>query len=135
MVEKIKFKKFDKSKRATFEYIFWHWLAFNLVAIDLKAWKFKYLFHDIEKPWLKLLWNDYAKVQKWHRQHNSHHLEYNGTKDWEAMVIDWQSSGYTKNACPRKALEEAEYKLTEGSMCYDDYCKFVETAVLMGLNS
>ena len=133
MIEKVKFKKFDKSQRSSFSYWFWHFLAFNLVAIELKAWKPKYLLHDIEKPWLKLIWRDYKRVQGYHRVHNSHHLEYNGLKDWEAMVIDWECSRYTKNAHPRTAIEEAEFKLNNGEMTYAAYCAFISTALRMGL--
>lgn len=128
------FPKFNRNKRATFKYTFWHWLAFNLVAIELKVWKPKYLLHDIEKPWLRLILRDYSKVQKWHRTHNSHHLEYNGPKDYEAMVIDWEASRYSKNAQPRTAIEESQYKLNDGSMSYRDYCAFISTALRMGLN-
>ena len=67
---------FDKSQRSKFDYWFAHWCAFNMTALNLGVWKFKYLFHDIEKPWLMLLWKDYTRVQQWHRKHNSHHLEY-----------------------------------------------------------
>lgn len=127
------FPKFNRNERATFKYTFWHWMAFNLVAKELNAWKFKYLFHDIEKPWLKLILRDYSKVQKWHRAHNSHHLEYKGDRDWEGMVIDWQCGRYTKHACPRTAIEEASYKLNDGSIAYSDYCVFIATALRMGL--
>ena len=133
MIDKTKFPKFNRNERATFKYTFWHWMAFNLVAKELNAWKFKYLFHDIEKPWLKLILRDYSKVQKWHRAHNSHHLEYKGDRDWEGMVIDWQCGRYTKHACPRTAIEEASYKLNDGSMTYSDYCVFIATALRMGL--
>lgn len=126
-------KKFDKKDRSKFNYYFYHVLAFNLVAKELHCWKLKYLFHDFEKPWLKLIWGDYKKVQKWHRTHNAHHLEYPKEKDYEAMVIDWECSRYTKYAAPRTALQEAAYKLNDSSMKYSDYCAFVSTAVKMGL--
>lgn len=70
-----KFKKFDKSKRSNFDYWFWHWLAYNVVAWNLGAWKIKYLFHDIEKPWLRLFL-PYEKVQSFHRSHSKHHFEW-----------------------------------------------------------
>ena len=78
---------FDKSQRSSFKYYFAHLCAFNMTALNLGVWKFKYLFHDFEKPWLMLIWKDYPKVQKWHRTHNRHHLEYAGDKvyDFEAM--------------------------------------------------
>lgn len=126
-------KKFDKKDRSSFSYWFNHFLAFNIVALDLRHWKLKYLLHDIEKPWLKLILKDYKKVQKWHRLHNSHHLEYPKEKDYEAMIIDWECSRYTKHAAPRTAIEEAAFKLNDGSMNYNDYCKFISIAVKMGL--
>ena len=96
---------FSKEERSSFAYWFAHWCSYNMTALNLKCWKFKYLFHDIEKPWLMLLWKDYKRVQKWHREHNRHHLEYKGF-DWEAMVIDWECSRFTKEASPRTACQE-----------------------------
>lgn len=130
----MEFKKFDKSQRSTFEYWMWHWLAFNYTACKLKAWKFKYLFHDIEKPWLRLWYlGNYAKVQTHHRTRNKHHLEYKGEKDWEAMVIDWECSRLTKKAAPRTAIGEANDKLLNNEMNYNDYCLFIRTANKLGL--
>lgn len=89
---------FTKEERSTFPYWFAHWCAFNMTALNLRIWKFKYLFHDIEKPWLKLILKDYTKVQKIHRQTKRHHLEYKGKKgiDCEALIIDWECSRFTK---------------------------------------
>lgn len=104
--------KFGKESRSSFRYWFYHWYAYQLTALHLKHWKFKYLFHDIEKPWLKLLWKgDYKKVQEWHRKHNSHHTEYMFRKhhyDPEAMVIDWECSRFTKKAGQLNAYETLE---------------------------
>ena len=72
----IKFKKFESKDKSSFSYWFWHWLAYNYTAKNLGIWKFKYLFHDIEKPWLKLFWGDYLKVRKWHRENNKHHITF-----------------------------------------------------------
>ena len=67
---------FTKADRSSFKYWFAHWCGFQLTALNLGIWKPKYLLHDIEKPWLKLLWKgDYKRVQKWHRTHNKHHLD------------------------------------------------------------
>lgn len=100
---------FTKEERSSFPYWFAHWCAFNMTALNLKAWKFKYLFHDIEKPWLKLFL-PYNKVQTFHRHHNKHHMEYRpfSKTDWEAMVIDWECSRYTKTACRLNARGEME---------------------------
>ena len=100
-------KKFDKSQRSTFPYWFWHWLAFNITAKRLGVWKFKYIFHDMEKPWLKLIW-DYKKVQTWHRTHNDHHLQYGKKIDLVEMAIDWECSRMTKTSCPLNARQEWE---------------------------
>lgn len=113
---------FTKEDRSSFPYWFAHWCAFQMTALNNKCWKFKYLFHDIEKPFLKMIW-DYKKVQKWHRFHNNHHIEnyfYQMGKskyrkcnfDWEATAIDWECSHYTKTSCPllAKVTLEVEYE-------------------------
>lgn len=103
--EKYKLKKFTKDQRSSFTYWFYHWKAFNLTALHLHHWRFKYLFHDIEKPWLMLFWKDYKRVQKWHRTHNSHHVEYDGLWDTYAMIIDWECSRFTKTDAPLNAFD------------------------------
>lgn len=81
-----------------------------MTALLRGMWKVKYLFHDIEKPWLKLFMK-YSDVQKFHRSHNRHHLSYKGNRgiDWEALAIDWDCGRYTKEACPRNVYEEMIY--------------------------
>lgn len=133
MIDENRFKKIDKSERSSFPYWFNHWKAFNAVAIELGVWKSKYLFHDIEKPFLKLFLKDYNKVQKWHRTHNRHHLEYKGKKDYEAMVIDWECSRHAKKQCLRNAIQEAGYKHGIGEMLLDEYSKFIKIARKLGL--
>ena len=120
---------FTKKERSTFKYWFAHWCAFQMTALNLKAWKFKYLFHDIEKPWLKLLWKgDYKRVQKWHRTHNKHHLEY-GLKhgwdniDWEALIIDWECSRLTKAEAELDAFDTMVYELENNWKDYKDILK------------
>lgn len=98
---------FTREQRSTFPYWFAHWCAFNMTALNCGAWKFKYLFHDFEKPWMKLFMS-YPTVQHWHRTHNRHHLEYPGVIDVEAMLIDWECSRFTKTTSPRTAREEWE---------------------------
>ena len=121
---------FEKSERSTFKYFFAHWCAFQMTALNLKQWKVKYLFHDIEKPWM-LYWymlvrnmdheHAYKKVQEWHRTHRSHHLEYNGVyKDYYAMVIDWECSRFTKSSSPRNAYDEYIKKLQENKLSEKD---------------
>ena len=114
----IKYKSFDmftKEDRSSFKYWFAHWCGFQLTALNLGIWKPKYLLHDIEKPWLKLFW-DYKKVQKWHRIHNNHHLEYGLTHgfdaiDWEALMIDWECCGLSKQEAQLDARETLEYEI------------------------
>ncbi len=103
---------FTKEERSSFKYWFAHWCAFQMTALNLKCWKFKYLFHDIEKPWLKLFLT-YDKVQHIHRTLNNHHLQYKYTNciDWEAMVIDWECSRFTKKTAPLTARETMMMKI------------------------
>lgn len=111
------FSMFDETEKSTFPYWFAHWCSFQLKALNLKIWKPRYLLHDLEKPWLRLFWK-YKKVQKWHREHNCHHLEY-GLKygfdhvDWHALMIDWECSSMSKKQCPLNCREEMEHKLSE----------------------
>jgi hypothetical protein len=120
-------RKFTKAERSTWEYFWAHWCAFQMVAITLGIWKFKYLFHDWYKPWLKMFGMPYDKIQKFHRYHSNHHIEYFETNsnpkqfDWDALIIDWECSQYTKEACSRNAREEMNHVLRTSS---DDYLMY-----------
>ena len=132
----MKFKKFDKSQRSTFSYWFNHWKAYNYTALKLRHWRFRYLFHDIEKPWLRLLFNgDYQKVQEVHRKNSRHHLEYTDQcrRRWDDMVIDWECSSLTKTAHRHTALEEADMKYRNDEMTPIEYTSFVDTFKKLGL--
>lgn len=126
---------FNKEERSTFKYWFAHWCAFQMTALNLKCWKFKYLFHDIEKPWLMLLWKDYKRVQKWHRNHSKHHIEYPNEYyiDWEAVVIDWECSRFTKVSSPRTAREEMK-RVIEFNPKYEILLKIKMLPILNNLN-
>jgi len=76
----------------------------------------------------------YEKVQKFHRTHSRHHLEYPGERDWEAMVIDWECSRYTKQASPRTAKEELERLLDEKKCVGPDYVKAWNAIKILGLD-
>lgn len=123
-----KLKKFDKSSRSSFPYWWNHWKAYNLTALMLNDWKFKYLFHDIEKPWLKLFIS-YEKLQRFHRRNNRHHIEYKGGYnkiDWMALYIDWFCGRYTKYAAKTTVKEEADYQIQkrpELKQAIDKYLK------------
>ena len=103
--------RFTDEEKSSFSYWFAHLCSYNMVALNLKAWKFKYLFHDFEKPWLKLIFKDYLKVRKVHRKYNKHHLAYKNRNkiDWEAAVIDWECSRFTKASASRNARETYEH--------------------------
>ena len=62
----------------------------------------------------------YKDIQRFHRYHSNHHIEWfddwyeRGGKplnkfDLDSLIIDWECSQYTKEACPRNAREEMEY--------------------------
>lgn len=130
-----KLHKFDKSERSSFYYWFSHWFAYNLVAIKLGVWKPKWLLHDIEKPWLKLIWGDYKRVQKWHKHHNKHHI-FSGRRyginkvDWLAAVLDWESSRYSKIAAQKTAREETMSLLEDKRKYTDDEREAIRVNVL-----
>ena len=107
--------RFEKKDRSTFAYWFAHWCAYQMTALNLGCWKFKYLFHDMEKPWMKLFLT-YKQVQQWHNKHSSHHLisMLLGKKpDYEAMIIDWECSRFTKQSSPRNAAQEYHKEFNE----------------------
>ena len=87
---------FDKSQRSTFKYWFAHWCSYNMTALNLGCWKFRFLFHDWEKPWLKLFL-PYDKVKKLHVKWSRHHTACpRKSKDWLGMVSDWDCSRFTQ---------------------------------------
>jgi hypothetical protein len=107
------FKMFGKAYRSHFSYWFAHWCAFQMTALNFGIWKPKYLLHDIEKPWKLLISRDYSKVQESHRKNHKHHTEYGlehgwDKMDWEAAVIDWECSRFTKQAAQMDARETLE---------------------------
>ena len=110
---------FGRDKRSTFKYWFAHWCAFQLTALGLGCWKWKFLFHDWEKPWLRLWYKgNYRKVQAWHRLHRRHHLEYGLIKgwekvDWDALVIDWECCGLSKTEALLDARETLEFEVKQ----------------------
>lgn len=132
----IKLNSFSKKDRSTFKYWWNHLLAYNIVALNCNAWKFKYLFHDIEKPWLKLFL-PYSKVQSIHRIYHKHHPEWLERQlfgippgsnwlieelldkfDYEGAIIDWECCHYTKSEEPLDAHEEYKRLLS-----YDKFSK------------
>ena len=99
---------FTKEERSTFPYWFAHWCAFNMTALNLRCWRFRFLFHDMLKPWMRLFL-PYKTVQSFHRKHARHHKEYEGRyPDYLGMVIDWECSRFTKVAAGMTAREKME---------------------------
>lgn len=120
-------KKFTKSDRSTWRYFWAHWCAFQMVAITLGVWKFKYLFHDWYKPWLKMFGMPYEKIQRFHRRHSKHHLEWldghsPANMDWISLIVDWECSQYTKEACYRNARDEMEWIIEDTN---DDFLIYI----------
>lgn len=123
-------KKFSSAHRGTFSYWFAHWRAFNALAMKMHCWQWHHLFHDIEKPFLMLIWRDYARVQKWHREHNAHHIEYaRGCEHWNTldMILDWQCSHETKLDAQKRAIDIINDYLQK----YDEYSREHEIFVKM----
>lgn len=126
---------FTREQRSTFPYWFAHWCAYQMTALNCGAWKFRYLFHDMEKPFLKLFL-PYKKVQKIHRNSNRHHPEWlesrlerqsrkcgNGLGsyqvyklldkfDYDGAIIDWECCHFTKVEEPLDAHDEFKRLMT-----------------------
>lgn len=108
---------FDKrSDCSYFGYWFAHWCGFQMQALIMGAWRFRFLFHDIEKPWSRLLFGK-KFTKQWHREHSKHHLEYglkNGWDkvDWEALVIDWECSRLSKIRAQFDATETLQFEIS-----------------------
>ena len=101
---------FSDKEKSTWRYWFAHWCAFQMTALNLKTWKFRFLFHDLEKPFLKMLGFKYEKIRKLHRENSRHHIEYKNPKryDYLGMVIDWECSRFTKSDAQLNARETFE---------------------------
>lgn len=129
---------FTKEERSSFPYWFAHWAAFQMTALNCRSWRFKYLFHDCEKPWLRLLL-PYKVVQRLHRSTKNHHPEWLEKRlrefywkygvlpesyisvildkfDYKGAIIDWECCHYTKADEPLDAHDE--YKRL---LAYDDF--------------
>ena len=80
-----------------FNYWFKHWVAFQFIAIRCGCWKFRFIFHDIEKPFFRLFFN-HKIVSKIHRKISRHHVEFifPSHYDYIGMIIDWECSRFTK---------------------------------------
>lgn len=106
-------KLFKDTEKSTFAYWFAHWKSFQLTAMLLGVWHPRFLLHDIEKPFLMFIWNDYQRVRQYHRTHARHHWAYAGNKgyDYLAMVIDWECSRYSKADAQMTAYETYDYEL------------------------
>ena len=113
---------FERNSKRGFAYWFAHWCAYNMTAINCNAWKFKYLFHDIEKSWLELIM-PHDKVKRFHQRHNRYHFTYRKRSrvDWEAVVIDWECSRFTKVFRSETAREVAKLRLLDGRINLDEY--------------
>lgn len=148
---------FTKAERSSFPYWFAHWAAYQMTALNCKAWKFKYLFHDAEKPWLRLFL-PYKKVQKIHRAYNRHHPEWLERQlftiqkgydllieklldkfDYEGAIIDWECCHFTKVEEPLDAHEEYRRLLSLDTFsekypcitkfCYNEFSKRLMDAI------
>lgn len=115
-----KLKKFPPSQKSTFPYWWNHLIAYNLIAMKWGVWRFKYLFHDIDKPFLRLFL-PYSKVRKIHRKYHRHHLAYRNQKKiiWIEMLIDNECGMFTKYDSPLTAREFCNKLINDGHYMAD----------------
>ena len=106
---------FERNSKRGSTYWFAHWCAYNMTAINCNAWKFKYLFHDIEKPWLELIM-PHDKVKRLHQKHNRHHFTYR-----KRSRVDWECGRFTKAFRSETAREVAKLRLLDERINLDEY--------------
>ena len=124
---------FSENEKSTFPYWFAHWSAYQMIALNLRVWKAKYLFHDWEKPWMLLFakglkkigllkQEPYEWVRAWHKTHRKHHRQYyipatmlhsGRMPNIREMIIDWECSRFTKSTFGRTAYEYYRHKQAE----------------------
>ncbi len=115
MIRKFSKEERDSNKLIYFKYWFCHWYIINKMAIMLGKWRIKYIFHDMEKPWINLFFG--SKIcKKFHISHNRHHLDYilynhNKDCDYEEMILDFESARFTKNDEPLGSRETIDWIL------------------------
>ena len=76
-----------------------HWFYYQKTAKELKSWKIRFIFHDVEKLLLILIVGD-ELATKIHRAVSSHH-GVKEIKDVLGAIIDWECARFTK---PSKQL-------------------------------
>ena len=81
-------------KKRTIKSWFIHWKKFNSFAFNEGVWKFRYIFHDVDKPCLRLIGMSSEKIEDYHKTRSNHHLEYKNPNkiDYNAVIINWETS-------------------------------------------
>lgn len=91
-----------------FKYWFRHWKAYQMIALKHKCWRFRFILHDIKKPFQSLIYNK-SDVREMHRKSSKHHIEYNNydykNYDYLGMLVDWECARFTKPDKPLNAIE------------------------------
>lgn len=101
---------FSETEKSSFSYFFAHWSAYQMIALKWRVWKPKFLFHDVEKPFLRLFL-PYKHVRKFHRRYHKHHIAYRRPHkiNWLELAIDWECSFLTKEDQPMNAWTYAHW--------------------------
>lgn len=105
-------------RKGSFRYWFVHCREYNKYARKQGVWKFKYLFHDFDKPWLHFFMT-HEKVRKLHKSYSTHHLDYSGPNkiDYDGVIIDWEVSRFTKEEeGKRNALQYLDLSFSKGRL-------------------
>lgn len=96
---------FNKSERGTLKYMWARWHAFNMCALNLKCWRFSYIFYNIDEILCKCVGLD---IHKWHKSHRRHHIEYLGKHspdkiNWDMIFIGWECSKLINDIKPNNS--------------------------------
>lgn len=114
---------FNKLERNTLSYMFARWHAFNMMALNLKCWKFKYIFYNIDEILCRLFG---FNIHNWHKKHSKHHLDYLENHspnkiDWDMVFIGWYCSKLLNDNKPNN---DGVY-LMLSSVAYPEYTDLI----------
>lgn len=113
---------FTLKERTSLKYIFAKWCAFNMVALKLKCWEFKYIFYNCDEFFMKLLHNN--NYHEYHKQNSKHHIEYLNSHspdklNWKMLFLTWMANNTINTNNSNNIISSMETILALTTIVYD----------------
>lgn len=113
---------FTLKERTSLKYIFAKWCAFNMVALKLKCWEFKYIFYNCDEFFMKLLHNN--KYHEYHKKHSKHHIEYlnnhsPGKLNYKMLFLTWMANNAINTNNSNNIISSMETIMSLTTIVYD----------------